>query len=120
MYNHGFTCIADIGDASLKILRHDGELEVYSLTNNTSINHTSYINHTGYGFDFAGNISNSGFSYSVMCEYDEYCYFTVKLRPMDFRYDGSEISLLVYFPECYTTPNTSRITTLQIQGEVII
>ena len=121
VYEPGFTCIADIEDASLKILRNDGELEMHSLTNNRSINHTGY----GVVFDSAGNISDSGFSYAVVCQYryylyQYYCYFNVELRPMDLRYDGSEISLLVYLPECYTTPNISGVTTLHIQGEVSI
>ena len=117
VYEYGFTCIADIEDASLEILRYDGELEMYSLTNNTSINHTGY----GFVFDSAGKISDSGFSYAVICDNSqEYCYFNVELRPMDLRYDSSEISLLVYLPECYTTPNISGVTTLHIQGEVSI
>ena len=109
---YSLTCLADIVEASL-IVRNDGELEMYSL-----INTTHYP--AEYGFEFGGNISDSGFSYAGLCEYydsHDRCYINVMIRPTDLQYDGAELTLLVYLPECYTTPETSRITTLHIQGE---
>ena len=106
---YSYTCLAYIGEVSLNIVRNDGELEMYSLTNTTQ-------NRTG--FDFGGNIYNSGLSYAGHWEFDilKRCYIRVMIHPMDLQYDGAEITLLVSLPECYITPKTSKVTALHIQG----
>ena len=110
-------CTVDFGEASLMIQRYNGELEIYSLTKTT--------HPTQYGFTFSGNIGDSGFRYDGLCDYSEnydhysesYCYIDVDFHPTDLHYDGAEITLQTHFPECYTTPNTSGVTTLHIQGD---
>ena len=101
----------DFIEYSLTILKSDGEVEVYSL-NFTNYEEGEYIHYSGI-------IVDSGLGYYGDCYfYDSLaCIIDIFFHPTDLRYDGAEVSVQVYFPECFDALHMTNFTRLNIQGE---
>jgi hypothetical protein len=85
-----------------EIVRAGGEVEVYTALSQE------------YDYRRDEEFQDRGLSLYARCRIR--CQLYLTLNPTDLRYDGSNISLVFNFSECYSTPNITNSTTLRIQG----
>ena len=87
-------------DAHWKIVRADGEVELYNV-----LNGTCNQNYPERGLNFA--------EYCLkMC-----CIFDMIVSPVDLRYNEAQITATADHPECYRNCTVSRSLTLIIYGK---
>ena len=111
-FNFGayFISIFDCPDVEVhwKIQRSDGEIEVYTVLNET------------YRFGRQYYLPDRGVNVFGFCSFLEGCYFNImKIRPTDLRYNGAQITGVVNLPECFNSSNITDPMTLNIQGTLL-
>ena len=91
-----------------EIMRADGDIEVYSVLNDTYNYYCDTI-HTKHGLHF------SKFFYHFY-----YCKFDMNVIPTDLRYNGAQITGVIDIPECFDMPNVTDTAMLNIQGAIML
>ena len=87
-----------------KIVRADGETEVYTV-----------FNQDEYHYGRHEILSDRGLTFSGYCDHP--CYPQLIITPTDMRYNKAQITAVVNISECYNALNTTNTTTLSIQGK---
>lgn len=95
--------ICDIFEVIWKIVRADGETEIYTVASNDEYHYGRYE-----------SLYDRGLTFSGYCE--EICRPWLTVTPTDLRYNGAQITGVVDLPECFNTSNTTNTTILRIQG----
>ena len=94
-------------EAHWEIERADGELEVYTVLNDTYI----------YGRQ--EELPGTGLFFNGFCHPFIYsCHLNMEISPTDLRYNGAQITGVFNLPECFNSPNVTDTITLNIQGMV--
>ena len=88
-------------EAYWEILRADGDVEVYTVVNDTYTRGRSYENL--HGLRFHGHCG-------MVCD------LLLNVIPTDLRYNGAKITGVIHIPECFSIPNVTDTATLNIQG----
>ena len=84
------------------IQRADGQAEIYTVVNNT-YHYGRHDEYTERGLEVYGE-----------CDY--MCRAYLWITPVDQRYNGAQITGIVFLPECYNSPNITESMSLNIQG----
>ena len=95
--------ICDNFEVFWKIVRADGETEVYTVANNDE-----------YHYGRRETLYDRGLTFSGYCDFP--CHPRLTVTPTDLRYNGAQITGVVDLPECFNTSNTTNTTILRIQG----
>ena len=92
-------------EAHWEIERADGELEVYTVLNDT------------YRYGRDEELLDRGLSFDGICHPAFFiCIFDVELSPTDDRYNGAQITGVFNVPECFNSSNVTDTLTLNMQG----
>ena len=89
-------------EAHWELERADGELEVYTVLNDTYI----------YGRQ--EELPGTGLLFNGFCHH--YCHLNMEISPTDDRYNGAQITGVFNLPECFNSSNVTDTITLNIQG----
>ena len=89
-------------EAHWEIETADGELEVYTVLNDT------------YRYGRDEELPDRGLSIAGSCYYD--CFLLWGISPTDLRYNGAQITGVFNLPECFNSSNVTDTITLNIQG----
>ena len=89
-------------EAHWEIQRADGNIEVYTVLNDT------------YHYGLDQYLPDRGLNIFGNCDFR--CRLNLEISPTDLRYNGAQITGVFNLPECFNSPNVTDTTTLNIQG----
>ena len=100
MYSYNIDCYNCSGvEAHWEIQRADGNIEVYTVLNDT--------------YHYHRYLPDRGLETDVYCDFFDSCLFVM---PTDLRYNGAQITGVFNLPECFNSPNVTDTITLNIKS----
>ena len=101
MYGYNIDCYnCSEVEAHWEIQRADGNIEVYTVLNDT--------------YHYHRYLPDRGLETDVYCDY--YLRMYLFVMPTDLRYNGAQITGVFNLPECFNSPKVTDTITLNIQG----